>query len=382
MDIKKILINAISIKEGGGIVVLTRLLNEMRYLDKDIHWVIIVDEKLKKKIKLDDQVTILIFPWIKKSALHLLYWHEITLQKLIYQYKIDCVFSQTNALPIRKLSCPTLLLIHHAGYFSQEFVMLYFKYNNGFLNKMRWSIRNSIIFSSIKKSVKITVQTETLAKKISDQLKINKNRIVVISHGPGLAEGKILPRHYQIKKIWRLGYITKYGVQKNFEVLFKSILELKKYSIDFKLILTLNENHAPFKHVGDLIKNYNIANIIENHGKANEPEIKKLYSSLDIFLFPSLCESFGFTLIEAMYYGLPIIAADTDSNREILGEKGLFFHSKNYCELSDKIISLIENKNQYLNLSQYSIKRSRLFSWKIAAQNTLNVLKDLTCAIN
>lgn len=373
---KTILINAMTIKEGGGAVVFTRTFNEMIRQDNNINWIVVIDEVLREKINTNDKVTILSFSWIKKSAFHLFYWNEFFLPKLIKDMKIDCVYSQINTLPFRKLRCKTFLSILNAGYFSKEFSALNAKYNSSIRNKIGWEIRKHWVFHSIKKADTVTVPTKALGDEIAAKLKIRKKDIITIHPGIGLAEGRIDKKIYEPQKTWRIGYITKYGVQKNFEVLFKAASALKSHHVDFKLILTLDEKHAPFQHVKRMIEQYNIAEVIENHGESTGDQLRNIYLTLDLFVFPSLCESIGFTLIEAMHYKLPIIAANMASNRELLGEKGVFFYPHDSVALTEKIISVMENKEFYLNLSNYSDERSRLLSWETSAKETLRVLQD------
>lgn len=373
---KKILINAISIKEGGGVVVLTKLLDEMLLQEKNIHWFVIIDDTIRHKITMDARVTPLTFSWTKKSVLHLIFWHEFYLPFLARKLHVDFVFSQTNILPIQKFHCQSLLLLQHAGYFSTDFISLHMNYNKSLMRKLLWKMRRISVFLALKKSCFITVQTTALADSIVNQVKINRNKLVVISHGSGIASGKISPKTFPGQKTWRIGYITKYGVQKNFSVLFKAMSELKKEKKNFKLILTLNENHLPFRHVKNLIELYEISDYIENHGEIEPPEIQALYQTLDLFVFPSLCESFGFTLVEAMYYRLPVIAASTPSNRELLGEHGIFFKPHDHGELIKKILTIMTSENGYFKASSYSYERSKSYSWTIAANNFINFFKQ------
>lgn len=375
----KILINAITVKEGGGQVFFYKTLNAMVQQEKNIQWIVVIDGSSRDKIIVNDQVTLITFPWIKKSAFHLLYWNEIILPRLIKEMNIHCVFSLVNMLPIRKLRCPTFLSILQAGYFSKEFMALNAKYNNTPQNKIGWFVRKYLTFSSIKKATQITTPTKALSDQITKQLKISAEKIRVILPGLGLVEGEKSLQHFKKEKIFRIGYITKYGVQKNFDLLFKTATILKMRGIHFRLILTLNTRTSQFQHVDSLIKKYSIADCIENHGELSEEKLCALYSTLRIFVFPSLCESIGFTLLEAMHYGLPIIASDIQSNKELLGDQGVFFHADDDIELANKIVSVIQDENVYQQLSCYSIIRARHFSWEKTAKETLQALKELTC---
>jgi glycosyltransferase involved in cell wall biosynthesis len=371
---KKILINAMTIKEGGGAVGFVKTFNEMIKQDAETHYFVVIDEVLRSKIEVTDRVIILTFPWIKKSPLHLLYWNECVLLQLVKKLGINVVYSQINTLPFLKLPCKELLFVGHAGYFSPDFIRLNKKYNRSIKQKIGWFVRKQWVFYSIKKADKITVPTKALGDEISHQLKIDNKNIAVILPGSGLAEGQVAVKSMPDKKPIRIGYITKYGVQKNFEVLFEAAAKLKLSNVDFKLILTLNENHAPFQHVNALIQKYDIADLIENHGESSEMALRDLYLTLDLFVFPSLCESIGFTLLEAMYYAIPVIAANTASNRELLGESGIYFNPYDATDLFQAITLFTENTDLYQQQSQYSFDQSRTFSWQESASTTLRAL--------
>ena len=98
--------------------------------------------------------------------------------------------------------------------------------------------------------------------------------------------------------------MTKFGVQKNFETLFRAIAMIRKqYPVE--LILTLDEQTQEYNKVAATIAEMGIADIVRNYGEVAGDDIQDLYDSLDVFAFPSLCESFGFPLVEAMTSGLP-----------------------------------------------------------------------------
>jgi glycosyltransferase involved in cell wall biosynthesis len=375
-----VFINAISIAEGGGVVVLKYLLEAACNEAPNVKWYVAAEPNILAQIPKSDTVVGVPYTWAKNSPFHHLYWYEIELPKILRQLNADVCFSQTNFLPRRQLPCPSLLLIQNAGYFSEKFNQLYLGWNKKKIGNVVWKQKNKWVRQSIKRATMVTVQTEALAEKIVKQVGAPRNKIIVIPHGPGLLKvsNKTL-KHYPLDMPWRIGYITKFGVQKNFGAVIKAISQLKSKGMPVKLVLTLNPKGDEYLPILQMIREYGIEEIVENHGDISDAnKIKELYESLHIFVFPSFCESFGFTLVEAMATGLPLIVADTDSNREITGEDGISYTSENENDLTEKISQLITNKSLYVAASKHSLKRSCDFSWKKAARNILNTLNELT----
>jgi glycosyltransferase involved in cell wall biosynthesis len=73
------------------------------------------------------------------------------------------------------------------------------------------------------------------------------------------------------------------------------------------------------------IERQEVANCFEIHPRLPRAKVTELLADADAFLFPSLCESFGYPLVEAGSVGLPVVAADTPINREMLGPDALYF---------------------------------------------------------
>lgn len=87
-----------------------------------------------------------------------------------------------------------------------------------------------------------------------------------------------------------------------------------------------------------------------------------LFNSADVYLHTSTFEGFGIPLIEAIGSGLPVIASNTPSSREVLGEKSTYFE---FSESPADILLKIKNmmlKDNYNELVGSSLQRSRLFS--------------------
>lgn len=90
-------------------------------------------------------------------------------------------------------------------------------------------------------------------------------------------------------------------------------------------------------------KSKDLSDIVEFCGPVADPA--EFLHDCDLFVLPSLVEGFGLSLVEAMSTGLPCLASDLPSTREIISEEkdGLFFAAGNPAELAAGLSRLAEN---------------------------------------
>lgn len=380
-DFVKVLINAISVKEGGSLVVLNQLLRELIKINPDDLWYVATNPVVANKVFTASNVKRLVFDWTEKSPFHLFYWYEWTLPKKIKLLGIDALFAQTNYLPRRYLNCPSLLLIQHAGHFSNTFKSLMAKARNNFPANMSFRMKGRWVRHSVKNCSRLTVQTHTLARAIADDMALEVDSVNVIPHGCGqmtYGESRDYPESDSPgSHRWRIGYITKYGVQKDFESLIAAISILDNHGHDVTLVLSLDETTEEYALIDSLLTQHGVDKLLENHGEIEVAKIEQLYDSLDVFVFPSLCESFGFPLLEAMARGIPVVAADTDSNCELAENAATIFDSMNAEDLAEKIIALMSDEVSYHRHSVRSLENAHRYNWQEAAISTYSVLQEM-----
>lgn len=94
---------------------------------------------------------------------------------------------------------------------------------------------------------------------------------------------------------------------------------------------------------------------------APDTELAYCYKNAKSLVFPSLCEGFGLPLIEAMQYGLPVMASDIPVFREIGGDYVAYFDICNTAQLSDLIVEF-ESKDVFP--ARKSIDKWQWLSWE------------------
>ena len=169
--------------------------------------------------------------------------------------------------------------------------------------------------------------------------------------------------------------MSKYGVQKDFATALRALRELLARGRDATLVLTLDPAQPGGADVLRLAAELGVAKNVENHGELGIAEMQALYDGLDAFVFPSLCESFGFPLVEAMARGVPVVVARTASNVEVAGTGAPAFAPGDWRALADAVESMLDDAGAHQAQARRSLSVAHGYSWDRAAAGTLDAIE-------
>ena len=114
-----------------------------------------------------------------------------------------------------------------------------------------------------------------------------------------------------------------------------------------------------------IVKIYEVNNSCLDINEIPNKQIFNFYRRSNCFLMPSRIESFGIVTIEAMSFGLPVIAADSPGNIDILdnGKFGLIYDGSEKA-LIHKMKKVMDDKKLMSFYSLKSKERSEGYDWK------------------
>ena len=95
---------------------------------------------------------------------------------------------------------------------------------------------------------------------------------------------------------------------------------------------------------------------VEFLGYVSEDELHKLYSGASAFVHASFVEGFGFPVLEAMHYGLPILCSTGSGTEEISNAYSVFFNPKDANDIKKGFDSLMQKLDK--QIVGYNIKYS------------------------
>jgi glycosyltransferase involved in cell wall biosynthesis len=143
------------------------------------------------------------------------------------------------------------------------------------------------------------------------------------------------------KRTLILGTAGRLEAQKGHEYLLEVAKRLLDQKINFRLLIA--GDGSRYHHISRLIEDSGLTGFVSLLGFVTD--IDKFMRGIDIFVFPSLWEGFGYAAAEAMAAKLPLVAFDVSSNREIIedGKTGFLVPEGDVDRFTEKVIQLAGN---------------------------------------
>ena len=104
--------------------------------------------------------------------------------------------------------------------------------------------------------------------------------------------------------------------------------------------------------------------------------LKKLYNIADVFIFPSYYEGFGYPPLEAMQSGLPVVASDNTSLKEIIGFGGILHGADDYQAMASDIMRILKNENYSLEIRNKGLERAKNFNIEYTVKEIVNLFNS------
>lgn len=130
---------------------------------------------------------------------------------------------------------------------------------------------------------------------------------------------------------------------KGYDNVIRSIVKLRNKYNDIKYLIVGRYDEKEYSRIMRLIEEHDLAKHITLTGYVTQKELTQLYRLSDIFVMPSRGEGFGIVFIEALSYGLPVIAGNRDASVETLkgGKLGMLVDPDSVNEISDAIETML-----------------------------------------
>ena len=164
--------------------------------------------------------------------------------------------------------------------------------------------------------------------------------------------------------------------RKNLQTVLEAFSKLKDELPNLQLI-TVGGNGWDNDKVKEQVNELGLENRVHFLGYVSDELLRFLYRKAVVFVYPSLFEGFGLTVLEAMASGCPVITSNTSSLPEIAGDAAILINPEDVEELSDNIVLVSTNKAKRAEMTAKGLQRAKTFTWKRAAALTFDIYKNI-----
>ncbi len=367
------------VKKHGMDMVALELIRNLQKIDKTNEYVIFV--------KPDEDTSILEetnnFKIVTLDGGAYPFWEQIALPKAVKKYNCDILHCTSNTAPIFT-DIPIVTTLHDIIYLEKTYLQIlqssatsYQKFGNVY--------RKLIVPKVMKKSKAVITVSNYEKNRISEffQLK-DTSKLSAIYNGVGeyfkpITDVKELTR---IKEKYNLPdkfffFLGNTDPKKNTKGTLKAYSDfLKKTNSPIKLVMLdydLTELKKLLEDIGDskLIEKIILTGYVKN------TDLPSIYSLCEIFLYPSLRESFGIPILEAMACGVPVITSNTSSMPEISGDAAYLVNPTKPEEITLAIEQILNKEEVKESLISKGLSQAGKFSWYAMAENVLALYLEI-----
>jgi glycosyltransferase involved in cell wall biosynthesis len=294
-------------------------------------------------------------------------WEQLVLPRLVRRARADVLFSPAYTAP---LSCPVpvVLTVHDVSFVAHP---EWFSWREGLRRRL-------ITRASARNAVRVLTQSDFTKREAVRYLGLDQSRVDVIYLGVTRLSSSLRsgPGHDRREPL--VLYVGSLFNRRHVPELIEGFAQLAARQPTARLEIVGDNRSTPFVDVDGLIARSGVGDRIRARPYVSDAELSALYARASAFAFLSEYEGFGFTPLEAMAAGIPVVVLDTEVAREIYGPAAEYVAQPEPGLIGSALERLLVNDEERARLIGAGRTQVERYSWDECARRTLQVL--LACA--
>jgi glycosyltransferase involved in cell wall biosynthesis len=164
--------------------------------------------------------------------------------------------------------------------------------------------------------------------------------------------------------------------RKNLARAVEAYASLRKAGLQQELVL-VGVHYFGAGDIQEAIARNGLSQAVHIPGYVDDADMPELYRMADAFIYPSLYEGFGIPPLEAMACGTPVVAANSSSIPEVVGQAAKLVDPLSVASIADGIRQVLTDPGESERLSSLGLERVKLFSWNRTATQTAGAYREL-----
>lgn len=318
---------------------------------------------------------------VRVPILRSVVFQQIVLPYVFRSQSIDVFHFLSNTMPlILPKTMKTVLTVHDVI----DFLPLEYARNMRYL-ALRW-YQKLVMPINMTRAHSIIVPSVSVKKTVTDLIHVQQEKIHVIPEG---VSSEFYPSSKRdLRMFWHTHRFTappfmtiaSFSPRKNAFMVLEAYARMPSYLRSVhKLVIVLS--YEPLKQrLFDLARRYHVSRDIRILSNLSPWQLRVLYGSALVLVFPSSYEGFGLPVIEAMACKTPVILSAMGALPEIARAEGIYLRSVDVSEVNSKmryIYNLFTNHSKvYRMLQSRAQARAKQYDWEICAKKTLHLYEQ------
>jgi glycosyltransferase involved in cell wall biosynthesis len=378
-------IDAVGIRMGGGAKLLIDFLEWLPRVRPEWEWVVYLlprrcrefdDPPLRKGVEID---TVL----FGDSPLGRLWWLYAGLPKRLAAAGADALFAFANVASPR-CPVPQVVYVQQLLAFPSSAARNYL----GLRVEAQLRVLRVLILRGAPRSAAVIVQTDEMRRRLESTAPGLVGRVHVIpgcvSAGGQTREIRPEKRRLIDASAWpRLVYIAHPLEHKNHPTLIRALPKIAANYPSATLLLTIEpEGHngrvgtSYIHRMRQLAGELGTSDRIVWLGALTQAEVRYLLQQATVAVFPSLDESFGLPLAEAITEGCPLAASDLPFAREVAGPAAVYFDPLDPDSIAACVTDLIARPEVRGQVAEHAREQRARFKPEWVAERIATIIED------
>lgn len=300
-----------------------------------------------------------------------LVWDQFVVPRVVHAEQADIVFNPKYSLPLT-IHCPGVFVCHGLDWYVMPW-------------GSKWMDRLShkyLIPQYAHKASAILAVSNSTKEHVTQYLGVDPSRVITVYHGVDdsfhepVSEEKVrqVSAQYNLRKSFYL-YVSRIYPAKNFGRLIRAFAKIGPKNGRHLVIAGTHTEGCEDELA--LIDALGIDDWVMQLGWVEREYLPALYSLADALVQPSLYESFGISLVEAMSVGCPVLTSNRYGAAEIVGDAGVLVDPDNVDDIANGMMRIVDDDLLRADIIEKGLERSSLFHWKVCATQTMQALEQV-----
>jgi len=238
---------------------------------------------------------------------------------------------------------------------------------------------SDLLLEAVERATLIITPSHYTTAQLLEHTSVDKSRVRVVPFGVDTPRGVMTVEERQVERERLVGkgnrIILSVGAIQARKNTLNAVRAVASLPANYRLVLAGGDGHGS-QAVHEFIGREGLASRVTRLGYVSADRLSVLYRAADLLLFPSLEEGFGLPVLEAMVYGLPVVASRTSSLPEVGGEAALYVDPQDPSDIAENVRQVTENSSLRERMIAQGLARAREFTWRRTAEMTLRVYEE------